>query len=295
MLSASSAAEPAELPAVIAATAPIMLVPAALALIGAPLATAFAGLALALIPLIGGLHLIAGLAGMPSMAHAAIAGLSAIAAQALALRLSLPPLSVPALAALSGLILGALLALPLCRLSPPHLAAASLALALLTAPLVAPTAGAVADLDAYLVGAGLALLALLLAQRLSTSLLGYGLRLARDRPELALSSGLDLLRLRRLAFAIGSALAGAGGGILALVPPLASEPFGVASGLALLAAIHIGGPGSLPGALVAALAVLLLPELVAVPLPAPVDLRLPVAALGVALTLALVPQAPGRS
>jgi branched-chain amino acid transport system permease protein len=280
-------AEPAELPLTVGAAAPLLVVPGVLLAVGSPLGPPLLSLALALVPMVAGLHLIAGQGGMPFLGQGVLAALGAAVAVETTGFLGLPPVAVLPLAGLAAALVALVLAPLLCRLARPALAGASLALAVLAAPLVPALPQTPADrlaLDAATAVAAFG--ALLLAQLLSTALFGRALALAGREPALVAASGLDRLRLRRRALVLGALLAGVGGGALALAPPPGlADPAPPLTGLVLLAVIYIGGAGSLPGALAAAFAVILLPELVMGLVPVPFDLTLVVAALGVLMTV----------
>ncbi|MEO9191207.1 MAG: branched-chain amino acid ABC transporter permease [Acetobacteraceae bacterium] len=82
---------------------------------------------------------------------------------------------------------------------------------------------------------------------------GTQLRLASDDPELAIYAGVNVDRMFALSFIIGGATAGVAGGLVALV--LYVQP-GVGTDLVVraFAIVALGGMGSIPGALVGAVA-----------------------------------------
>jgi branched-chain amino acid transport system permease protein len=289
-----------ESPHLALATAPLLLLPAALLLAGAPLGWSLTSFALALILLVAGLHLIAGLGGMPFLAHAALAGIGAIVSGEVAAAFAPPAPALLAIGAMAAAALAALAAPILRRLGGLALCAASLVLSELLAQLVDPSGreppfeAEVIDVALYLAAAGAALLALLLAQRIGASAFGQAVRVAQDHPELAASAGFDLARARGRLLVLGAAAAGAAGALLATAPsgPYLEGAFGTGASLVLLALIVIGRPGSLAGALAASLPVVLLPALILGLIPGLIDLRLPVAGLGVLLTLLLRAELP---
>ncbi|HET6468762.1 MAG TPA: hypothetical protein VFG43_10335, partial [Geminicoccaceae bacterium] len=145
-------------------------------------------------------------------------------------------------------------------------AGVTLVLAALAAPLLpeAPALAAPPSTGALAAAAVTLTLALLLAQHATLSGLGGALRSARDHSTLALASGVDPRRARRLALVLAGALAGAAGPVLAMAgEPGAAELAGggLTLSLGLGVAVLIGGRDSLPGALVAALPLLVLPQL----------------------------------
>lgn len=81
---------------------------------------------------------------------------------------------------------------------------------------------------------------------------GRAIRAVASNPELAQCMGVDRPRVFLLVFAVGSALAGVGGTLIAL-RDTASPFMGVAPVLAAFIAVFLGGIGSIPGAVVGGL------------------------------------------
>jgi len=81
---------------------------------------------------------------------------------------------------------------------------------------------------------------------------GRAVRSVSQAPELAEISGISIERVRNITFALGAAMAGLAGVLLA--PTIASDPqLGVRFLIKAFAVIIVGGMGSYPGAIVAAL------------------------------------------
>jgi branched-chain amino acid transport system permease protein len=76
---------------------------------------------------------------------------------------------------------------------------------------------------------------------------GRAIRAVASNPELAQCFGVDRERVFLLVFAVGSALVGVGGALLAL-RDTASPTMGVHPVLAAFIAVFLGGIGSIPGA-----------------------------------------------
>lgn len=170
-------------------------------------------------------------------------------------------------AGLVGLALGPILL----RLRGPFLAVGSLALGVLVAEwvLVAPVAttllpGPVGrpavggfsfdDGRAWYLACGAVLGALLVAaQAFRGTRLGCALIAGRDNEGAAEALGVEVLRLRIGAFAAASAIAGLGGGLLAVHQGgIRPEAFSASAGVSLFLMAVIGGLGSVPGALLGA-------------------------------------------
>jgi branched-chain amino acid transport system permease protein len=87
---------------------------------------------------------------------------------------------------------------------------------------------------------------------LQSTRLGKAIRSVSQAPELAVISGISIDQVRYITFALGAAMAGLAGVLLA--PTFASDPnLGARFGIKAFAVIIVGGMGSYPGAMLAAL------------------------------------------
>jgi branched-chain amino acid transport system permease protein len=84
--------------------------------------------------------------------------------------------------------------------------------------------------------------------------IGVGWRATVSRPQMAVSFGIDPIKVRYLNFAIGSALAAVAGGLVGLLNNLVDPQIGFVVSYKALAIIVLGGLGSVRGTLVASLA-----------------------------------------
>ncbi len=101
-----------------------------------------------------------------------------------------------------------------------------------------------------------------LAARLRDSRLGRAWMAMREDEDVAEAMGINLVNVKLLAYGIGAAFAGVGGGIFAvMVSSVFPHSFSVLISINVLALIIVGGIGSLPGVAVGALALIGLPEL----------------------------------
>ena len=82
---------------------------------------------------------------------------------------------------------------------------------------------------------------------------GVGWRATVSRPQIAASFGVDPNKVRYLNFAIGSALAGLGGSLIALLNNFVDPVIGYVVSYKALAIIVLGGLGSVRGTLIASL------------------------------------------
>ena len=96
--------------------------------------------------------------------------------------------------------------------------------------------------------------------------LGKTLRGAADNPEAAYYNGIDVIRAHRLAFSIGTAVAGVAGGLIVLYYPV--QPFvGIDFIIVMYAGVVLGGMGSISGAFSGGMAIALVQQLATLVLP----------------------------
>ncbi len=170
-------------------------------------------------------------------------------------------------------LVGAVIGLAAARLRGPYLAGATLALGVavpgvatyfhdtfngeqglpVPVPIVPEgmaTAGWSIDRVVALIAVGCAALVLFLFANLKRSAVGRHLAAVRDNEIAAQLCGLSIPREQVKAFALSAASAGLGGGLLGLVLQGANpHSFGLVLSLTVLAAVVIGGLGSLRGAI----------------------------------------------
>ncbi|WP_107771946.1 branched-chain amino acid ABC transporter permease [Nocardioides sediminis] len=243
----------------------------------------------------GGLTVLTGLNGQLSLGHGA---LMAIGAYTSALLLpdnesSLPLSVVVLVAVVVTLAVGAAVGLAAARLHGPYLAGATLALAV-AVPGIAlyfkETLGGeqglrvvmpdipvwVLDAVFFVTGQDLTrsrftayvawltlIVVFVLLANLGAGRTGRRWRAVRDDEVAAELAGIDLGRARVSAFMVSAAAAGAAGAILAFTVKLAApSAFTLTLSLTLLAAIVLGGLGSLAGALIGAALLTFLPSVV---------------------------------
>ncbi|MBI4499159.1 MAG: ABC transporter ATP-binding protein [Chloroflexi bacterium] len=113
----------------------------------------------------------------------------------------------------------------------------------------------------YFALAGCAL-AIFCAQRLKDSRLGRAWEAIREDEEAAIAMGIDPIRAKLLAFAIGAAVGGLGGVLFAAAQgSIFPSDFGLMVSINVLALVIIGGMGSIPGVVVGAVILVGVPEL----------------------------------
>jgi branched-chain amino acid transport system permease protein len=97
--------------------------------------------------------------------------------------------------------------------------------------------------------------------RLTATKVGHAWAAIREDELAAAASGVDTIRLKLLAFAIGAFLAGAAGTVNAHVTTQVSpDSYTFLESILLVAAVVLGGMGTVPGALLGSVALFVLPE-----------------------------------
>jgi branched-chain amino acid transport system permease protein len=100
------------------------------------------------------------------------------------------------------------------------------------------------------------------AWRLENSRLGRAWMAIRDDEDVAQGLGVNLVKVKLLAYGLGAAFAGLAGSIFAvMLTSVYPSSFQLLVSINVLALINVGGMGSLPGVMVGALALVGLPEL----------------------------------
>lgn len=226
------------------------------------------------------LTVLTGTAGLLSLGHAAFLGIGAFSAGLLATLLDWPFAATIMSAALIGLAIGAVVAVATLRTAGLYLAVGTFALQAVVAivlvdievkvtaatgilmPVPSMFGWAVRDLtDWWYVVATAMLLTYLLLRWQVDSHVGRAWISSRDNPTVAAAMGISLLKARGSVFMLTSAITSASGAI-------AGYYFGIVQAgnydlhlaIKYITIIALGGLGSLPGAIVAAYAILLLPH-----------------------------------
>jgi branched-chain amino acid transport system permease protein len=228
-----------------------------------------------------GLNLLVGYSGQISLGHGAFFAIGAYTAAILIVRADVPyPLTVPA-AALLTFALGFAFGVPALRLRGLYLALVTLALAIATPPLIKRFEGLTGgvqgmsvpqpavpgwlpvDLDQflYLLVLAVAVPMFALAANLTRGALGRALVSIRDNERAATTMGVDRARVKSRVFACSAAYAGVAGALFTLTLGfVAPESFNLALSFTFLAAIVIGGLGTVGGALFGALFIEFVPQ-----------------------------------
>jgi branched-chain amino acid transport system permease protein len=220
----------------------------------------------AYIIVLAGLSLLTGLNGQISLGHGAF---MAVGAYTVALLMThtqanfvLELAAATGVAALAGVIIG----LPATRLKGPYLAGMTLLFALALPPIAdkwpntfggdqgltttVPTAPGTLSQEEWLAGIQIvaALIVLVLLANLISSRFGRSFRAVRDDEIAASLAGVHVARTKVTAFAISAACAGLGGALIGLSTNVVNTgEFPLTLSIQLLAAMVIGGTGTLVG------------------------------------------------
>ena len=229
-----------------------------------------------------GLMLLAGFTGLFSLGHAAFLGVGAYT-QAVMVNAGLPfPLAILSAALLSAAV-GVVVGLPALRVKGIYLGMATLAFGFIVEEGLARWEGVTGgnsglmvnypamfgwELDStnefYFLCLVVTVIATLVIVNLLRSPTGRAFVAIRDSEISAQSMGIHLARYKTLSFALSAALAGVGGALYAhKIQFLSPEQFSIIQSIDLLLMVVIGGLGSVHGAFLGAIFLIVMPQLIA--------------------------------
>jgi branched-chain amino acid transport system permease protein len=230
-----------------------------------------------------GLNITVGYAGLLSVGHAAFVGVGAYVCALLSIQ-GVPIFVCLAAGAAAAFVAGVIFGLPALRIKGVHLAIATLA-AQFTLYFIFQRWTSVTNGDSGLqlpqttiFGIALnsetrmyyfilpfALLLCIAASNLFKTRVGRAFIAVRERDYAASVLGVDVTYAKLLAFAIGAAYAGISGGLLAIFLRLVNpDQFLVSVSIFFLAAVLVGGRGSVIGSVLGAVFMTMIPELLRV-------------------------------
>ncbi len=263
---------------------------------------------------VAGLTVLVGLSGQISLGNGAFMAIGAYASALLLLHLHWPLAAVLVGGAAAAAAGGGAVGVAAARLRGPYLAGATLMLAValpslalrfgllggdqgltmvLTSPGFLGAAFPLTRWQAWLT-CGCALITLVLLANLARSRVGRSWRAAGDDEVAAALAGLNVARLRVLAFVVSAACAGLAGALLAVTTSIISPgAFTLTLSIALLTGAVLGGLGSLAGAVWGSLVLVLIPTYVtdvatSHGLSSAAGSNIPVAAYGVVLVVVML-------
>ncbi len=232
--------------------------------------------------LAGSLNLVSGTAGLMSLGHAAFYGIGAYTAGLLSTQFGTGLVTDLAAATLVAGVVALIVAIPAIRLVRIFFTVATLAVGeIINAvllnwdgltrgpmgvrgipPLQVGGLVLVGRMGTYYDVALVSLAALWVLYRLTHSYYGNALRALREDDLSAAAAGLDVRALKLSAFAISGALAGVAGCLQAHITNYISpDMFQLDTSILILTMVVVGGLGSLPGAVLGACILILVPEL----------------------------------
>jgi len=228
-----------------------------------------------------GLNIVVGYAGLLDLGYAAFFAVGAYTAGLVTLRLGQSfwlslPLAVAA-AALAGVIIGG----PTLRLRSDYLAIVTLGfgeMVRITVRNLAITGGASGLVgisrpelfgyritsigDYYYIFLSLALLAVVASHRLEQSRIGRAWKYVRSDEDAARAMGINHAAVKLAAYVLGAIFAAIGGCFYAAkMTAISPETFSFNQSLLILLGVVLGGRGKIPGVILGAMAVVILPEL----------------------------------
>jgi branched-chain amino acid transport system permease protein len=229
-----------------------------------------------------GMNIVVGYAGLMDLGYIAFYGIAAYTVAALTAEFEIAPfwLAFPAavlLAAAFGVVLGA----PTLRLRPDYLAMVTVGfgeiarLAFINLDAITGGPPGVTGIprpdlgfikittsgQLYWVIVAMAILITWFTQRLGQSRIGRGWAYTRDDEIAAEAIGIDTVRMKLLAFALGAGMAGIAGTFFAVkMTMVAPESFTWWESLVVLIIVVLGGMGSIPGVILGAVVMVSLPE-----------------------------------
>lgn len=227
-----------------------------------------------------GLNIMTGYTGLISLGHAAFMGVGCYTAAFFAQR-GLPFLLTIPMGGLVAALLGLVVGIPSLRIKGLYLAVATLAMQFILVFIFRewePVTGGVRgvnvpnaslfgfelnnDTRMYYVIAVCAIVLLIAARNLFRTRVGRAFIAIRDKDISAEVLGINLFRYKLLAFAIGSFYAGVAGALLGyFYRAMTPEYFTLALSIFYLAAIIVGGLGTMLGTILGAFFMTLVPEL----------------------------------
>lgn len=209
-----------------------------------------------------GLNVIVGLTGQLSLGHAAFMSIGAFASAMITIKTGLPfSLNLVLTGAVTALV-AAIIGFPILRLTGDYLAICTLGFAEIVKVfflnfeptnkalgLTVPLAKTMIPMPIYVFL--VAVLSIVLVTFVQTSRFGRALKAIREDEIAAEAMGINLTRYKIQAFALGSFMAGVGGGLYAhFLSYINPSDFGFLKSVDILSMVVLGGLGSVPGTVI---------------------------------------------
>jgi branched-chain amino acid transport system permease protein len=209
-----------------------------------------------------GLNVIVGLTGQLSLGHAAFMSIGAFASAMITIKTGLPfSLNLFATGIVTAVV-AAIIGFPILRLTGDYLAICTLGFAEIVKVfflnfeptnkalgLTVPAAKTMIPMPIYVLI--VAILAIVLVTFVQTSRFGRALKAIREDEIAAEAMGINTTRYKIQAFALGSFMAGVGGGLYAhFLSYINPSDFGFLKSVDILSMVVLGGLGSVPGTVI---------------------------------------------
>jgi branched-chain amino acid transport system permease protein len=219
-----------------------------------------------------GLNVITGLTGQLSLGHAAFMSVGAFTSALLTIKLGIPIMLNLLVTGAVTAVIGALIGYPILRLTGDYLAICTLGFAeivkvvFLNLDITNKALGlsvppAKTAIPMPFVVWGVAILAIVLVTFVYDSRFGRALKAIRGDEIAAEAMGINVARYKVQSFALGTFLAGVGGGLYAhFISYINPSDFGFLKSIDILSMIVLGGLGSIPGAVIGAAVLSAAPE-----------------------------------
>ncbi|TGU72797.1 branched-chain amino acid ABC transporter permease [Geomonas terrae] len=209
-----------------------------------------------------GLNVITGLTGQLSLGHAAFMSIGAFTSAMVTIKTGLPFVANLAVTGVVTAIVAAMIGFPILRLTGDYLAICTLGFAEIVKVfflnfeptnkalgLTVPPAKTAIPMPIYVWV--VAIFAIVLVTFVQNSRFGRALKAIREDEIAADAMGINTARYKIQAFALGSFLAGIGGGLYAhFLSYINPSDFGFLKSVDILAMVVLGGLGSVPGAVI---------------------------------------------
>lgn len=227
------------------------------------------------------LNLIIGFTGQVSLGHAAFFGIGAYMGSVMTTYMELPYILSFFAAFCAAGVAGLLLGIPTLRLRDDYLAIVTLGFGVIIeiiilnidylggpdgifgvpSPVIAGKK-LTSKLDFLIFNWTIMGLTILFMYRLTRSRVGRALAAIRDDELTAQVMGINTTKYKILAFGLGAAFAGAAGSLYgSYIHYIQPQNFGLSASILVLCMVVIGGMGSIPGSIVGALILFILPEI----------------------------------
>lgn len=219
-----------------------------------------------------GLNVITGLTGQLSLGHAAFMSVGAFTSALLTIKLGMPIMLNLLVTGAVTAVIGALIGYPILRLTGDYLAICTLGFAeivkvvflnldITNRALGLSVPPAKTSIPMPFVVWGVAILAIVLVTFVYDSRFGRALKAIRGDEIAAEAMGINVARYKVQSFALGTFLAGVGGGLYAhFISYINPSDFGFLKSIDILSMIVLGGLGSIPGAVIGAAVLSAAPE-----------------------------------